>query len=548
MIELLKIQFSDIILFVEVFYGFVIGVVSCSLEKYESEENVLNMHQLDETLYPGAIIGGHYLVIDLIGTGGFSAVYLVQDQQRENSYYALKEVIAKHADAKERFIFEWNVLKNLTHPALPRVHGVFENEEHNRLYMLMDYVEGPNLEMLRSIQPGQRFSVSVIGAIIVPIVDAIGYLHQQNPPIIHRDIKPANIIAPVAGGTTILVDFGIAKKYEAQGTTSAMRYGSPGYGAPEQYTTGTNTRTDIYGLGATLYTLLTGEIPSDALQRLTLLSNDMPDPLRPVNELVPSVPGHISKAIQRAMSINIAQRFATVQEFGQALQGGMGQQPHITDALNSIGATSPQFTSKVEVLAAPYSRGKSLSVRSSRKRLLLPALLVVLLVIGMAAGFWSLTGRGRNSSALLGGDRTTATIQRSSISPVTNPHVTTTVVFTANAYPHLAASYSGTIDDLQANVPSQMMLTRMLQSGGHISGFISAMHINGTYNGFLDTSKHIYFTVGASKGLAPLSFTGAVRTDGVLAGTFCEIDQDGQCTTNGVFGLWNVAPGGTTKG
>ena len=89
MIELLKIQFSDIILFVEVFYGFVMGVVSCSLEKYESEENVLNMHQLDETLYPGAIIGGHYLVIDLIGTGGFSAVYLVQDQQRENSYYAL---------------------------------------------------------------------------------------------------------------------------------------------------------------------------------------------------------------------------------------------------------------------------------------------------------------------------------------------------------------------------------------------------------------------------------------------------------------------------
>src|SRR5436189_3620155 len=211
------------------------------------------MHQIHETLSPGAIIRDRYLVIDLLGTGGFSAVYLVQDQEREDSFFALKEVIATHKQSRERFTFECTVLERLVHPALPQVHNVFDNEEHDRLYMLMDYVEGPNLETLRHIQPEKRFSLPVITAILAPIVDAIEYLHQQYPPIIHRDIKPSNIIVPIVGERTILVDFGIAKEYDTQGTTSAVRHCSPGYGAPEHYTTGTNTRTDVYGLGAEIY-------------------------------------------------------------------------------------------------------------------------------------------------------------------------------------------------------------------------------------------------------------------------------------------------------
>src|SRR5438270_693791 len=205
------------------------------------------MHQIHETLSPGAIIRDRYLVIDLLGTGGFSAVYLVQDQEREDSIFALKEVVATQKQARERFTFECTVLERLVHPALPQVHRVFENEEHNRLYMLMDYVEGPNLETLRHIQHEQRFSLPVITSILDPVVDAIGYLHQQNPPIVHRDIKPSNMIVPLVGGKALLVDFGIAKEYDTEGTTSAVRYGSHGYGAPEQYSAGTNTRTDIYG-------------------------------------------------------------------------------------------------------------------------------------------------------------------------------------------------------------------------------------------------------------------------------------------------------------
>jgi len=115
------------------------------------------MHQIHETLSPGAIIRDRYLVIDLLGTGGFSAVYLVQDQEREDSIFALKEVVATQKQARERFTFECTVLERLVHPALPQVHNVFDNEEHDRLYMLMDYVEGPNLETLRHIQPESAF-------------------------------------------------------------------------------------------------------------------------------------------------------------------------------------------------------------------------------------------------------------------------------------------------------------------------------------------------------------------------------------------------------
>jgi hypothetical protein len=112
---------------------------------------------------------------------------------------------------------------------------------------------------------------------------------------------------------------------------------------------------------------------------------------------------------------------------------------------------------------------------------------------------------------------------------------------------HAQISYhpvlKGTIVDLQANVPSPMTLTNMQQNDSDISGSISALHMSGTFSGILDTSKHnIYFIVAASSGRWPLSFTGAVQSDGKLEGTFCAIDQSGQCIHDDVFGIWTVAP------
>ena len=493
------------------------------------------------TLLPGAVIGGHYLVVDLVGRGGFSAVYLVQDLQREEKFFALKEAIITHKEVIERFAFEYSVLEHLVHPALPRVYSIFDNEEHNRLYMLMDYVEGPNLEMLRRIQPDKRFSFPIIIALLAPVMDALACLHQQYPPIIHRDIKPANIIVPIAEGKTILVDFGISKQYDTNRTTSAVRYGSPGYGAPEHYTKGTNIRTDIYGLGATLYTLLTGVIPPDAIERMTQLSNENTDPLKPVYEFVPTIPPYVSRAIQRAMAIRMGQRFATVQEFWQALQGETIQPP-ISEAINSIVALSsvPTTSHKTEKTLSVSAQEKQLTSRRLRKRFLLPIFLVLLAIIGIAASYWGfhifsnhhLTARVNSNS----------TSQYATLTPTVHASAINQPTYTQNLYPRLSASYYGTINDLQANATSEMSLTQMLQTGGHISGFFSGMRINAPYAGSTDTLKNISFTIASSSDHVSLNFTGAVQASGSLKGTFCEIDQNGQCISNGVFGLWSITP------
>jgi serine/threonine protein kinase len=497
------------------------------------------MDEVQETLSPGVVIRNRYLIVDLLGKGGFSAVYLVKDLQDEASFFALKEAITAHKQSSEHFTFEYSLLERLDHPALPRVHHVFENDEHNRLYMLMDYIEGPNLETLRHIQHEKRFSLPVITSILAPVVDALGYLHQQNPPIVHRDIKPSNIIVPLVERKTVLVDFGIAKEYDRQGTTSAVRYGSHGYGAPEQYSAGTNTRTDIYGLGATLYTLLTGEVPADALDRMTLLSNDHPDPLRPPNELAPSIPLHVSRAIVRAMSLNMMQRFATAQEFWQALQEEKEQPPFIPEAFTTKTASSSAYgvSGKTGEPSTHAPRVKQGPERRSRKSFPLPILLLVLLVVGIGASYLGFTV----FRAIQVGTSTTGSSNRITPTSIIHPTVTATTALKSKTYPPLATSYQGKIDELKSNQSSQMTLTGISQNNqGQITGTFNALQIRETFIGSLDTSKQITFSV-SSADHEEIYFTGTIQPDGRLEGQFWEIDQNGNPINSGVFGVWSVA-------
>ncbi len=194
------------------------------------------MQQVENTLSPGTVVHGggrdRYIIERLLGKGGFSTIYLVRDRHVRQNLYALKEVIDPNKRERERFTFECELLMRLEHPSLPRVYRVFEESKRNRAYVLMDYIEGSNLEHLRNQQPGERLALTQVIDIMTPIVDAISYLHRQNPPIVHRDIKPSNIIVPARSEEAVLVDFGIAKIYEPEATTTAVRHCSPGYGAP----------------------------------------------------------------------------------------------------------------------------------------------------------------------------------------------------------------------------------------------------------------------------------------------------------------------------
>jgi serine/threonine protein kinase len=181
------------------------------------------VQEVQATLSNGTVLRDRYVIEDLLGKGGFGAVYLVRDQRVKGNLFALKEMIDSSKQERARFAFECQVLTRLDSPALPRVYRVFEDDKNNRAYMLMDYIEGPNLETLRQKQPDRRFSLSQVMSMMAPIINAVEYLHHQQPPIIHRDIKPANIIVPNTGDTAMLVDFGIAKEFDPDSTTTAVR-------------------------------------------------------------------------------------------------------------------------------------------------------------------------------------------------------------------------------------------------------------------------------------------------------------------------------------
>ena len=299
------------------------------------------MQEVQTTLPMGSILRERYVVEGLLGKGGFGAVYLVKDVRVQGNLYALKEAINPQRRDRERFVFEGELLKHLDHRSLPRVYRIFEDDINRRAYMLMDFIEGPNLEVLRQIQPGKHFSLQQVLKILAPIVDAVNYLHHQNPPILHRDIKPSNIIVPVSGDDAVLVDFGIAKEFNPEATTTAFRTGSPGYAPPELYSTGTSIRSDIYELGATFYTLLTGSVPADALHRITLMGSGQSDPLVPISKLDLEVPVGVAYAIHRALSINSNDRFSNLEEFWQAIGMQPGWRP-LDTAVVALSSPSTQ--------------------------------------------------------------------------------------------------------------------------------------------------------------------------------------------------------------
>ena len=150
---------------------------------------------------------------------------------------------------------------------------------------------------------------------MVQVCDALAYLHAQQPPVIHRDIKPANIrVTPE--GKAMLVDFGIAKVYQPKlKTTLGARAFTPGFSPYEQYGSGvTDVRTDLYALGATLYTLLTGQDPPESLQRVVR------DPLKPANQVNPAVSREMADIAWRALQMDPEQRYQRASDFKKALK------------------------------------------------------------------------------------------------------------------------------------------------------------------------------------------------------------------------------------
>ena len=267
------------------------------------------------TLSVGDVLQNRYRIARLVGQGGFGAVYRAWDLLLEQPV-ALKENFNVGPEAQRRFEREAKLLAGLRHPNLPRVIDRFVLPGQGE-YLVMDFVDGQSLGAILA-ERGRPLDEAEVLPWIRQVCDALIYLHSRTPPIIHRDIKPQNIII-TGDGRAMLVDFGISKLFEPdRGTTIGARAVTPGYSPPEQYGVGrTDARSDIYSLGATLYTLLTGRVPPDGPD----LSSGT-DALVPPRQANAAVSEATSAAILAAMSPTITQRLDSAAMLQRLLSPG----------------------------------------------------------------------------------------------------------------------------------------------------------------------------------------------------------------------------------
>jgi serine/threonine protein kinase len=290
------------------------------MEKAFLPNSAIDLSRHSSVLEPGAVLQDRYRIVRQLGKGGMGAVYEAVDQ-RLDATVALKETFSVDDRLRRQFEQEARLLAQLHHPALPRVSDYFT--EGNRAFLVMQFISGADLAEIISQQPGP-FPRSTVIAWADQLLDALIYLHTRDRQIIHRDIKPHNLKL-TSNGRIALLDFGLAKAESADVSTTISSTSIFGYtrrySPLEQIQNhGTTPRSDIYALGATLYHLLTGVKPLDAVARATALVNSKSDPLRPADEIHRSVGPEIGAILSRATALNPEDRYRSAHDFREALR------------------------------------------------------------------------------------------------------------------------------------------------------------------------------------------------------------------------------------
>ena len=236
----------------------------------------------------GSIIDGKYKILNKVGQGGMSVVYLAMNE-KANKQWAIKEVrkdgVKDFELIKQGLIVETDMLKKLSHPSLPSIVDVIEDD--NTFLIVMDYIQGNPLS--KTLEEYGAQSQENVVEWAKQLCDVLGYLHSRKPPIIYRDMKPANVMLKPDGSIT-LIDFGTAREYKSKNIADTTCLGTIGYAAPEQFggMGQTDARTDIYCLGATLYHLVTGMNPCEP-----------PYEIKPIRQINPALSNGLEKIIMK---------------------------------------------------------------------------------------------------------------------------------------------------------------------------------------------------------------------------------------------------------
>ncbi len=263
----------------------------------------------------GTVLKKRFTITRLVAGGGMAWVYQVEERRADGStqIWAMKEIRLDsndpkaEAEANQLFEQEAHILASLDHPNLPKVAAYFG--EGGRSYLVMDFVPG---ESLKKRQQATNAPILESQALdwAIQICDVLTYLHSQNPPVIFRDMKPSNVMVTPEGRIK-LIDFGIARTYKQGKLKDTLAMGSENYAAPEQWGKAqSDARADVYGLGATLYHLLTNVPPVPAF---------VPTSSVPLRQYNPAVSEATARVVERAMAKDREQRYPSAAALRQAL-------------------------------------------------------------------------------------------------------------------------------------------------------------------------------------------------------------------------------------
>jgi serine/threonine protein kinase len=264
---------------------------------------------------------GNYEVLERIGKGGMGAVYKARRQDSSDGEVVALKLLTPDRDnavRHSRFEQEYRAALRLDHPNIVKVLEFGTDRDHH--FLVMEFVQGKSFGAV--IEKLGRLEEQLIIDILVQVANALHQIHELK--LVHRDVKPDNILV-TSGGLAKLTDLGLVKILDddIDLTRPNTGLGTPHFMAPEQFTNAkrADPRCDIYSLGATLYTAVTGEIPFRATTPLQVLKKKHNCDLPPVRSLVPNVSERIELTITRAMNLDPRRRHANCHEFIATLTG-----------------------------------------------------------------------------------------------------------------------------------------------------------------------------------------------------------------------------------
>ena len=256
----------------------------------------------------GSVIDGKYKILNVVGKGGMSVVYLAMNE-RANKQWAIKEVrkdgMQSFEVVKQNLVAETDLLKKLNHPHLPSIIDVIDCDD--TFLIVMDYIEGNPLSKALETSGAQNQDDVIEWA--KQLCDVLGYLHSRKPPIIYRDMKPSNVMLK-PDGNVMLIDFGTAREFKYSSVADTTCLGTQGYAAPEQFGGHGRTaaRTGIYCLGATMYHLVTGHNPATP-----------PYEMYPIRQWNPMLSSGLEEIILKCTQRNPEDRYQSCAELLYAL-------------------------------------------------------------------------------------------------------------------------------------------------------------------------------------------------------------------------------------